>query len=36
MQQCLHDILILEQWDLETLAMPENLRQRLEKMMDDA
>jgi hypothetical protein len=31
MQACLHDVLIHENWDLETLEMPANLRQLLEK-----
>ena len=26
MEKCLHDILILEGWDLQTLQMPEHLR----------
>ena len=30
MQQCLEDVLIHEKWDLETLDMPEGLRQRLD------
>ena len=30
MEQCLQDILINEKWDLDTLTMPENLRQKLE------
>ena len=30
MQRCLHDVLIHEKWDLETLDMPEGLRQRLD------
>ena len=33
MQQCLHDVLIHEKWDLETLEMPPNLRQHLEKTL---
>ena len=33
MQTCLHDVLIHENWDLETLEMPENLRQLLEKTL---
>lgn len=33
MQACLHDVLIHEKWDLETLEMPENLRQLLEKTL---
>lgn len=35
MQQCLHDVLIHEKWDLETLEMPENLRQLLEQTLLD-
>lgn len=36
MQQCLHDVLINEKWDLETLEMPKNLRQLLEhKLLND-
>ncbi len=35
MQKCLHDILIHEDWDLENLEMPENLRQHLNKMLDE-
>ena len=30
MQQCLHDLLIHEEWDLETLTMPDNLRTKLD------
>lgn len=33
MQQCLHDVLIHEKWDLETLEMPPDLRQHLEKSL---
>lgn len=33
MQDCLHDVLVHEKWDLETLEMPENLRQLLEKTL---
>lgn len=33
MQQCLHDILIHENWDLDTLNMPPNLRELLEKSL---
>lgn len=33
MQTCLHEVLIHEGWDLETLKMPANLRQLLEKML---
>jgi hypothetical protein len=31
MQTCLHDVLVHENWDLETLEMPANLRELLEK-----
>ena len=34
MQQCLHEVLVHEEWDLETLCMPENLRQQLEDLMN--
>ena len=30
MEQCLHDVLIHEGWDLETFTMPEHLRQKLD------
>ncbi len=30
MEQCLHEVLIHEQWDLDTLTMPEGLRKKLE------
>lgn len=33
MQQCLHDVLIHEKWDLETLEMPANLREVLEQTL---
>lgn len=33
MQACLHDVLIYENWDLDTLEMPANLRQLLEKIL---
>lgn len=33
MQECLHDVLVHEKWNLETLEMPENLRQLLEKTL---
>ncbi len=36
MQQCLHDVLIHEKWDLETLDMPPNLRQQLEEIIKNA
>lgn len=36
MQQCLHDVLVHEGWDLETLEMPPNLRKLLEQtLLDD-
>ncbi len=35
MQNCLHDVLVHENWDLETLDMPENLRVILEKTILD-
>jgi hypothetical protein len=35
MQQCLHDVLIHENWDLDTLEMPANLRQFLEKTLSE-
>jgi hypothetical protein len=36
MQQCLHDVLIHEGWNLETLEMPANLRKLLEEsLLDD-
>jgi hypothetical protein len=34
MQKCLEDVLIHEQWDLETLVMPESLRERLDNTLD--
>ena len=33
MQKCLEDVLIHEQWDLETLVMPESLRERLDSKL---
>ncbi len=33
MQECLHDVLVHEKWNLETLEMPDNLRQLLEKTL---
>lgn len=33
MQDCLHNVLIYEKWNLETLEMPTNLRQLLEKTL---
>jgi hypothetical protein len=33
MQTCLHDVLVHEKWDLDTLKMPEHLRQVLEKIV---
>lgn len=30
MEQCLNDVLIHEQWDMETLTMPEGLRKKIE------
>lgn len=30
MEQCLHNILIHEEWDLETMTMPDNLREKLD------
>ncbi len=33
MQTCLHNVLIHENWDLDTLKMPEHLRQVLEKIV---
>ncbi len=35
MQKCLHDVLIHEKWNLETLEMPENLRQHLEQILTE-
>ena len=35
MQKCLHDVLIHEGWDLETLQMPADLRQLLEQSLSD-
>jgi hypothetical protein len=35
MQTCLHDVLIYEKWDLNTLEMPENLRQLLQQTLDE-
>lgn len=35
MQKCLHDILVYEKWDLETLEMPENLRKHLEHILTE-
>jgi hypothetical protein len=35
MQKCLHDILVHEKWDLETLEMPENLRKHLEHILTE-
>jgi hypothetical protein len=34
-EQCLTDVLILEGWDLETLEMPERLRQKLLKQINE-
>ncbi len=33
MQKCLEDVLIHEQWDMETLVMPESLRERLDSKL---
>ena len=33
MEKCLHDILISEGWDLQTLQMPENLRELIVKKL---
>ncbi|MGB4498201.1 MAG: hypothetical protein WBI40_05845 [Methylococcaceae bacterium] len=35
MQKCLHDVLIHEKWDLETLEMPANLRKHLEQILTE-
>lgn len=35
MQKCLHDVLIHEKWNLETLEMPENLRKHLEQILEE-
>jgi predicted transglutaminase-like protease len=35
MQTCLHDVLIHEGWDLNTLEMPDGLRQLLEKTLSE-
>lgn len=36
MEQCLEDVLNYEQWDLQTLDMPENIRKRLEVKFNDS
>jgi len=33
MEKCLHDILISEGWDLQTLQMPEYLRELIVKKL---
>ena len=33
LEQCLDDVLALEQWDLKTLTMPEGLRKRPSKAL---
>ena len=33
MEKCLHDILIREGWDLQTLEMPEHLRELIVKKL---
>ena len=34
MEQCLSEVMVMEGWDLETLTMPNNLRELREKTID--
>ena len=35
MEQCLHDVLVAEGWDLATLAMPEGLRRLRDDLLGE-
>ena len=34
LEQCLSDVMVMEGWDLETLTMPNNLRELRQKSID--
>jgi hypothetical protein len=34
LEQCLYDVMVMEGWNLQTLTMPDNLRELRQKTID--